>query len=136
MIRYAISLLMERSDIQLGELKRAITRLKEALAIPKDDIVRDSVIQRFEFTVELSWKVLQRYLKASGISETLSPKNTFREAAKLNLVTDVEAWLRFIDARNLSSHTYKESLAEEVYASAREIPPHADALVESLEREA
>jgi nucleotidyltransferase substrate binding protein (TIGR01987 family) len=127
---------MDRSDIQLLELKRAITRLKEALVLPKDDIVRDSVIQRFEFTVELSWKVLQRYLKASGISEMLSPKNTFREAAKLSLITDVEAWLRFVDARNLSSHTYKESLAEEVYAAAREIPPHADALVKALEREA
>ncbi|MEY4668929.1 MAG: hypothetical protein RL518_1628 [Pseudomonadota bacterium] len=132
----AILMAMDRTDIQLGELKRAISRLKEALSLPKDDIVRDSVIQRFEFTVELSWKVLQRYLKASGISETLSPKNTFREAAKLSLITDVEAWLRFIDARNLSSHTYKEALAEEVYASAREIPPYADALVTSLEREA
>jgi nucleotidyltransferase substrate binding protein (TIGR01987 family) len=127
---------MEKSDIQLGELKRAITRLKEALSLPKDDIVRDSVIQRFEFTVELSWKVLQRYLKASGISETLSPKNTFREAAKLGIVTDAEAWLRFVDARNLSSHTYKESLAEEVYASARAIPPYADELIQSFEREA
>lgn len=57
---------MAKSDIQLGELKRVITRLKEALSLPKDDIVRDSVIQRFEFTVELSWKVLQRFLKASG----------------------------------------------------------------------
>jgi nucleotidyltransferase substrate binding protein (TIGR01987 family) len=127
---------MDPSDIQLGELKRAIVRLKEALALPKDDIVRDSVIHRFEFTVELSWKVLQRDLAASGISEMLSPKNTFREAAKLALIDDVEAWLRFVDARNLSSHTYKESLAEEVYASAAQIPPHADALVKSLEREA
>ncbi len=126
--------LMEKSDIQLGELKRVITRLKEALSLPKDDIVRDSVIQRFEFTVELSWKALQRFLKASGVTETLSPKNTFREGAKLGIVTDAEAWLRFVDARNLSSHTYKESLAEEVYASARAIPPYAEELVQSIER--
>jgi nucleotidyltransferase substrate binding protein (TIGR01987 family) len=127
---------MERSDIQLGELKRAIARLKEALQLPKDDIVRDSVIQRFEFTVELSWKVLHKQLKASGISEALSPKNIFREGARLGMVSDAEAWIRFVDARNLSSHTYKESLAEQVYAAAQAIPAFADELVRSVEREA
>lgn len=127
---------MDKSDIQLDELKRAIRRLREALDLPKSDIIRDSVIQRFEFTVELSWKALQRYLKASGISESLTPKNTFREAAKLGLVSDPEAWIRFIDARNLSSHTYKESLAEEVYARALTLPPFAEELVLAMERSA
>ena len=127
---------MDKSDIQLDELKRAIRRLREALDLPKSDIIRDSVIQRFEFTVELSWKALQRYLKASGISESLTPKNTFREAAKLGVVSDPEAWIRFIDARNLSSHTYKESLAEEVYARALTLAPFAEELVLAMERSA
>jgi nucleotidyltransferase substrate binding protein (TIGR01987 family) len=127
---------MDKSDIQLDELKRAIRRLREALDLPKSDIIRDSVIHRFEFTVELSWKALQRYLKASGISESLTPKNTFREAAKLGVVSDPEAWIRFIDARNLSSHTYKESLAEEVYARALTLPPFAEELVLAMERSA
>ena len=127
---------MDKSDIQLDELKRAIRRLREALDLPKSDIIRDSVIQRFEFTVELSWKALQRYLKASGISESLTPKNTFREAAKLGVVSDPESWIRFIDARNLSSHTYKESLAEEVYARALTLPPFAEELVLAMERSA
>lgn len=127
---------MDKSDIQLDELKRAIRRLREALDLPKSDIIRDSVIQRFEFTVELSWKALQRYLKASGISESLTPKNTFREAAKLGVVSDPEAWIRFIDARNLASHTYKESLAEEVYARALTLPPFAEELVLAMERSA
>lgn len=55
------------TDIQLDELKKALYRLKEALALPKSDIVSDSVIRHFGFTVELSWKVLQRYLKSSRI---------------------------------------------------------------------
>jgi nucleotidyltransferase substrate binding protein (TIGR01987 family) len=62
------------TETKLDELKRAISRLKEALALPKTDVIRDSVIQRFEFTVELSWKVLQRHLRDSGISEALTPK--------------------------------------------------------------
>jgi nucleotidyltransferase substrate binding protein (TIGR01987 family) len=122
------------AEPKLDELKRAIIRLKEALALPKTDIIRDSVIQRFEFTVELSWKALQRHLKASGISEVLTPKNTFREAARIGVVQDPEAWIRFIDARNLSSHTYKESLAEQVYASALLLPQFADDLVQAIEQ--
>ncbi len=124
---------MKKQDIQLDELKKALSRLEEALALPKNDIVRDSVIQRFEFTVELSWKALQKFLQASGIPETLTPKNVFREAAKLNLVNDPEAWIKFIDDRNLSSHTYRESLAEQVYASAQKLPPFANGLVKALE---
>jgi nucleotidyltransferase substrate binding protein (TIGR01987 family) len=122
------------ADLKLDELKKALGRLKEALAIQKSDIVRDSVIQRFEFTVELSWKVLQRYLKSSGVGELLTPKNVFREAAKLGMVKDPEAWIRFVDARNLSNHTYKESLAEEVYAIALLLPPYAEELVQTIEQ--
>jgi nucleotidyltransferase substrate binding protein (TIGR01987 family) len=122
------------ADFKLNELKKALNRLKEALAAPKSDIVRDSVIQRFEFTVELSWKVLQRYLKSSGVGELLTPKNVFREAAKLGIVKDPEAWIKFIDARNLSSHTYNESLAEEVYSSALLLPPYAEELVQIIEQ--
>jgi nucleotidyltransferase substrate binding protein (TIGR01987 family) len=124
---------MNKEEIQLHELKKALNRLSEALALPKNDIVRDSVIQRFEFTVELSWKALQKFLKASGISEGLTPKNVFREAAKLNLVNDPEAWIKFIDDRNLSSHTYRESIAEKVYATAQKLPPFAEALLKALE---
>jgi nucleotidyltransferase substrate binding protein (TIGR01987 family) len=123
----------QESQTKLDELKRAIARLKEALSLPKSDIIRDSVIQRFEFTVELSWKVLQRHLKESGINEALTPKNTFREGARLGLVRDPEAWIQFVDARNLSSHTYKESLAEEVYTSAVSLPPYAEELVSAIE---
>jgi nucleotidyltransferase substrate binding protein (TIGR01987 family) len=122
------------ADLKLDELKKALDRLSEALALPKNDIIRDSVIQRFEFTVELSWKVLQRYIKASGIVEPLTPKNTFREAARLGLIKNPEAWIRFVDARNLSSHTYKESLAEQVYCSAQALPPFALELIEAVER--
>jgi nucleotidyltransferase substrate binding protein (TIGR01987 family) len=121
-------------DLQLEELQKALRRLKEALAHPKNDITRDSVIQRFEFTVELSWKVLQKRLKSSGIAEALTPKNVFREAARLGIVADPEAWIHFIDERNLSSHTYKEKLAEQVYASAQKLPPFVDQLLIEIEK--
>jgi nucleotidyltransferase substrate binding protein (TIGR01987 family) len=122
------------ADVKLDELRKAIDRLKKALALPKSDVIRDAVIQRFEFTVDLGWKALQRCLKSSGVVESLTPKNTFREGARLGIVKNPEAWIRFVDARNLSSHSYKESLAEEVYASALILPPFAEELVQSIER--
>jgi len=124
---------MNTQDLQVQELRKALARLEEALTLPKNDIVRDSVIQRFEFTVELSWKVLQKFLRAGGISEALVPKNVFREAARLGIVTDPESWIRFVDDRNLSSHTYRESLAEQVYASAQKLPPFAHELLRAIE---
>lgn len=126
---------MQPQPLQLGELKKALARLKEVLSLPINDIVRDSAIQRFEFTVELSWKALARKLKAEGISETLSPKATVREGARLGFLADPEAWLQFIDDRNLSSHTYKEDLAKKVFASAQRFPSFVDALMEQLENE-
>lgn len=109
--------------VAFEELERAVRRLEEALALPKNDIIRDSVIQRFEFTVELSWKTLARVLDSMGVSVPAAPKNIIREAAKLALLVDAEFWILVIDHRNLSSHTYKEDLAELVYGTAQKTPP-------------
>jgi nucleotidyltransferase substrate binding protein (TIGR01987 family) len=122
--------------LELTELKRALARLEEALALPKNDIVRDSVIQRFEFTVELSWKALQKYLQMEGVLlASISPKNLFREGAKIGLIGEPEMWIQFIDDRNLSSHTYREKLAEQVYASASRLPNYVTDLIQKLESE-
>ncbi len=124
---------MNLQQIRTTELRKALSRLIEALAAPKNDLVRDSVIQRFEFTVELSWKLLQRFLKSSGVSEELTPKSVFREAARLNLVSDPESWIHFINERNLSSHTYQEALAEQVFESAKKLPPFVEELILKIE---
>lgn len=118
--------------LSLTELEKALRRLKEALALPKDDIVRDSVIQRFEFTVELSWKSLLRALKEQGMQDALTPKNVIREGARLGFVSDPELWIYLIDQRNLSSHTYKEDLAEQVYAAATQAPPLVEKLLSKI----
>jgi nucleotidyltransferase substrate binding protein (TIGR01987 family) len=123
-----------QGSVQLVELKKALRRLREAASMPKNDIVRDSVIQRFEFTVELSWKALARRLRSEGLAESLTPKAAIREGARLGFVADSEAWLNFLDDRNLSSHTYKEDLAERVYAAACRFPSYVDALIQNLEK--
>lgn len=111
------------------ELVSAVQRLKEALAQPKNEFLRDSVIQRFEFSIELSWKSAK---KAMGTT-TSSPKDIVREMAQSAYISDVDLWLKAIDMRNLSTHTYKEDLAEQVYAFAQKFVSELDKLVVKLE---
>lgn len=103
----------------LDEFERAITRLEEALAQPKNDFLRDSVIQRFEFTVELAWKSAKKVMD----SQSIAPKVIIREMAAQGLVSDPQVWFDYLEGRNLSSHTDKEDLAEKVYALAKKSLP-------------
>lgn len=93
------------------EFAKAVSALHKAISLEKNDITRDASIQRFEFCVELAWKTAR---KLTGTA-TSSPKQVIRELAQDGLITDVGFWLKAIDMRNLSVHTYNEKLADEVY---------------------
>ncbi len=112
----------------LTEFEKAVQRLKEALDRPKDDFIRDSVIQRFEFCIELAWKSAR---KALGVSST-APKVVLRDLAQQGLIADPARWFAYLEARNQTSHTYKEELAEKVYQVAKEALPELEKLLHSL----
>jgi nucleotidyltransferase substrate binding protein (TIGR01987 family) len=114
--------------LQIGEFVKAVDALGKALALPEDDITRDASIQRFEFCVELAWKVSRRALGTA----TSAPKQVIREMGQAALIDDVALWLEAIDQRNLSSHTYNERLAREVYDFARRFLPELTSLVERI----
>lgn len=116
-------------DISLLEYAKALVALDKALKEPKSDIVRDATIQRFEFCVELAWKSAKKIMGTSSSA----PKTVVREMAQNGLIDQVEFWLLAIDQRNLSSHTYKEALAEQVYTFAREFLPKAQDLLKRLD---
>ncbi len=73
--------------------------------------LRDSCIKRFEFCVELSWKIS---IKTLGL-DTKAPNPAIREMAQNKLIDDPQIWFEFLLARNKTSHTYNEDVAEEVY---------------------
>ncbi len=75
---------------------------------------RDSAIQRFEVTYELAWKSLQRYLREQGIT-ALTPRECFMEAFRIGLIKDDPQWIEMGKDRNLTAHTYDETLAKQVY---------------------
>jgi nucleotidyltransferase substrate binding protein (TIGR01987 family) len=121
----------------LAPFAKALASLDDALAQPKNEYLRDSVIQRFEYTYELAWKSLRRYLMSAGDAQdidAMARKDLFREAGRIGLIEDVEAWFVFHRMRNLTSHTYNAEVAEEVYLAARDFAPAARRLLEELER--
>jgi len=114
--------------VSISEFSKVLGALAEALAAPKTDLNRDASIQRFEFTVELAWKTCKKIMGSSSTA----PKEVIREMAQNEYISDVKIWLEAIDKRNLSSHTYKEEIANEVFSFAQKFLASAEALKEVL----
>lgn len=112
------------------EFKKAVLKLQEALSQPKNDFLRDSTIQRFEFCIELAWKTSKKIMG----TRTSAPKDVIREMAQSSYIQNADIWLKAIDMRNLSSHTYKEDLAEQVYGFASCFLGELQQLVAVLEK--
>lgn len=107
---------MDKFAAQLQQFEQAMTRLSEALQLKKDDIVRDSAIQRFEFTFDLAWKTVKTYLREQKGIVCVSPKDCIRAAYAQGLIPYDDAWLTMTDMRNETAHTYNEEVAEKIYA--------------------
>ena len=103
-----------------SQFKEANKRLTEALGLEKeDDIKRDAVIQRFEFTFELLWKTFKRIARSEKL-DCYSPKSSFKTGFKMGLIEDEELFLKIIDARNKTTHVYSEEEAKEIYDFIKE----------------
>lgn len=104
---------LEKSINRLGEVLERFSREKN------DDVVRDSVIQRFEFTYSLTLKTLRKYFieRAFIVDDVnnLSFNEMIRIASRLKLInSDLEKWTQYRTMRNLTSHTYDEEIALKV----------------------
>lgn len=113
-----------RFNEKLKDLEKAIKRLAEAIndseQNPQISTLKDGVIQRFEFTYELCWKLMKYFLEQEGIEEAKSPRSTFREAFQYGLIEDGKAWIDMLKDRNLTSHVYDEDVADEIYEKIKE----------------
>jgi nucleotidyltransferase substrate binding protein (TIGR01987 family) len=80
--------------------------------------LRSGVIQNFEFTYELCWKMMRRWLEKNigrAYIEGISRRELFRFARESQLIESIENWMIYHEARNSISHTYNEEMANEVY---------------------
>ncbi len=73
-----------------------------------DDLAKEGLIQRFEYTLELAWKTLKDYLEAQEVIAKF-PKEVIKQAFQTELISDGELWLEMLKNRNLLSHTYNET---------------------------
>jgi len=100
--------------------EKAYNRLRESLEITHlNELERNGVIQRFEFTMELCWNTLKDYLQQEGVQFKPTPKETIRQAFKSALVEDAQALIDGLDIRNELSHDYDESKFGEAEAEIK-----------------
>lgn len=100
------------------KLNDAFTKLQEGVDVAKDELEKDGVIQRFEFTFELLWKVLKIFLKSKGV-ETKTPKDSLKESFRLGWLKDEKAFLDMLEDRNKTSHIYDHKAAEEIFRNIK-----------------
>lgn len=126
----------------ISHLGRAILSLEEALdeskKKPAYKIARDATIQRFEYTYELSCKMLRRYLRFFSDTPDTIKIMTFPELIRTGweqklLKSSWDVWSNFREARNKSSHAYDEDIAKEVYANIPGFLEEARYLYEQME---
>lgn len=117
-------ILMSKVSEKYSKLVIAVNRLSDAI-IDYDkyhiDSVRDGVIQRFEFCTELAWKTIREYLIDQGYSDINSPKNVLKTAFSDGLISNEQGWLEVLESRNMTSHVYDESTAENIFNSIRNV---------------
>lgn len=91
--------------------QRAFRLLEQTLLIEHpSDAERAGLIQFFEMSFELAWKVLKDYLEAEGFT-VMSPRDTFKQAFQIGLLEDGHVWIEALKDRNLTVHTYEENIA-------------------------
>lgn len=123
---------MTKLESQYEDLTKALVRLKEASLLPSDNLInQDATIQRFEFTFELCWKIMQTIVNENK-KNVYGPKNVIREAAQLELINDPTMWFEFLKKRNLTVHTYEEKIAQEVYQTAKKFVPYVEELLKKV----
>lgn len=103
----------------------AVDRREELIQQGFSDIYLDLAVKRFEFTYEMAWKAIRRYLDYVGI-EALYPRACFKEAFAQGLIRNQDVWLDMIEQRNLSSHVYNQ---DEVAGILTRLDAYKDAFV-------
>jgi nucleotidyltransferase substrate binding protein (TIGR01987 family) len=134
--------------LDLESLRKAIFSLKQTMSVaagmmalrPDDEALgnalRAGVIQNIEFTYELSWKFAKRWLEANvgaAYVDGVPRRELFRIAAENRLIEDVDIWMSFHAARNVTSHSYDASVARDVALIAPGLLAEAEKLLAAIE---
>jgi nucleotidyltransferase substrate binding protein (TIGR01987 family) len=134
--------------LELDSLRKAVSSLAGIVSLTGDaermarfdDVARNGLkagaVQNFEFTYELCWKFMKRWLEhnlGAAYVDGAPRRELFRLAAEHRLIDDPQKWMDYHRARNLTSHTYNEETAEDVFAVASGFAAAAKDLLSRLE---
>ena len=100
---------------RLQSFSAALRQLSKAVALrstrPLSELEQQGLIQAFEFTHEMAWKVMKDYLRSLGNTQIIASRDSTRAAFAAELIVDGEGWMAMIEGRNLSVHTYNLEVA-------------------------
>ncbi|MCL7945173.1 nucleotidyltransferase substrate binding protein [Marinobacter sp. ATCH36] len=113
---------MPDSDIRwlqrFSNFKKAFNQLDSAVQLCKtrelSDLEKQGLIQAFEYTYELSWNVIRDYFRWQGNTSITGSRDAIREAFANGLLEEGEGWMRMLQDRNRTSHTYNEDTARAI----------------------
>ena len=110
-----------RWEQRLDSYHKALARLAEIVGASKkralNEFERDGLVQRFEFTHELSWKLMKAYSEYQGFDGIGGSRDATRKAFEMSLISDGQSWMDMIKSRNETSHNYDGSMADDVVDS-------------------
>ncbi len=117
---------------RLSNFNKAFAKLEEAIQKVKneykiddqgninddsflDDIIKEGIIQRFDYTHELAWNVMKDFLTEIGNVQIFGSKDATKEAFQAELINAGDVWMDMIMSRNKTSHTYNEETADDIF---------------------
>ena len=106
---------------RFSNYKKALQSLTNAVDLAREreltDLEKQGMIQAFEYTHELCWKTMKDFIIEKGNQQVYGSKDAIREAFNLGLIHNGEGWMKMIESRNLSSHTYNNDIADDIVSS-------------------
>jgi nucleotidyltransferase substrate binding protein (TIGR01987 family) len=134
--------------LELGSLKKAVASLDRAWNFSRNrlaqkdvgpeeaEVIRAGVVQNFEFTYELCWKFMKRWLELNltpGMMEGITRKQLFRFAAENRLIDDYDQWVLYHDLRNKTSHMYDLETANYIFEQTGKFARDAQTFLAAVE---
>ena len=108
---------------RFNNYRKALVKLTQAVELLSgqfdreeavDELLQEGLIQRFEYTHELAWKVMKDYAEYQGYTDVRGSRDAIRKALEMGLVDD-RRWMETIEDRNLTVHNYDNEIASEIY---------------------
>lgn len=135
--------MVKKADLDINNLKNALNTLKNCWEIKKEnsderlsDIIADSCVKRFEYTLETSWKIMKKFLKLEygKDDKELTINNIFRLMAGYELIGSWERWKEYYFQRNNTAHEYNIEKSREILTFIPEFINDTEILIKNLEQ--